>query len=157
MPDLLSVPVKPDWEGLVKAIRREGTPDRVYNIELFLDGEVQQAIAKRFDLDRDLSPQDPFYIHKSYIKPQRFLGYDFVRIGVDGSPLATNTMFATDCAGLARDGGRTWMAERGGPIQNWEDFEKYPWPKRENLSAATLEWYKLEKYGVKNRKSRPAG
>jgi len=141
MPDLLSVPVKPDWEGLVKTIRREGTPDRVYNIELFLDGEVQSAIAKRFDLDRDLSPADPLYVHKLQIKLQRFLGYDFVRVGVDGSLLLTNTMRAADSAGLAHDGGRTWMAERGGPIQNWEDFEKYPWPKLESLQTITLEWY----------------
>ena len=40
-----AVDVTPDWEALVRCIRREGTPRRVHNIELFLDGEVQQAVA----------------------------------------------------------------------------------------------------------------
>ena len=44
MPDaLLSKPVKPDAEAFLRCIRREGTPERVHYIELFLDVEVQQV------------------------------------------------------------------------------------------------------------------
>lgn len=34
-----SIEIKQDWEGLVRCIRREGRPDRVYFIELLLDAE----------------------------------------------------------------------------------------------------------------------
>jgi hypothetical protein len=32
-----AVEVRPNWEGLLKCLRREGTPDRVYSIELLID------------------------------------------------------------------------------------------------------------------------
>jgi len=37
--------VTPNWEALVRCIRREGTPERVHHIELFLDPEVQTPSA----------------------------------------------------------------------------------------------------------------
>ena len=36
---LLRKPVKPDWEGLKANLLRQGTPARVYNMELFEDRE----------------------------------------------------------------------------------------------------------------------
>jgi len=41
-----SVRVTPDWEGLDRTIRRQGEPQRVHFIELFLDGEIQDAICE---------------------------------------------------------------------------------------------------------------
>ena len=42
---LLSVPVSPSWEGFLRCLRREGTPDRVYFIELLIDEEIRIAVA----------------------------------------------------------------------------------------------------------------
>ncbi len=61
MADLLSTPVTPDWEGFMKCIMREGTPNRVYFIELFLDREIQDAIAERFRLLDGLDADDPAF------------------------------------------------------------------------------------------------
>ena len=52
----LKEPFQPDWQGLVDNLRRKGTPQRVYNIELFYDPEVIDAVVKRFDLVRKLNP-----------------------------------------------------------------------------------------------------
>jgi len=46
----LERPFQPDWPGFVENIRREGTPQRVYNIELFHDPEGIDAIVERFRL-----------------------------------------------------------------------------------------------------------
>jgi uroporphyrinogen decarboxylase len=125
----------------VKTIRREGTPKRVHHIELFLDGEVQEALNQRFGIGSDLSPDDPALPWKRQIALQRFLGYDYVRVGVDGLALPVHFVRSEDAAALSRSGGRTWINERSGPIQNWEDFEKYPWPTPQTFRTATLEWY----------------
>ncbi|MCK5277047.1 MAG: hypothetical protein KAK04_00895, partial [Cyclobacteriaceae bacterium] len=54
-----SVQIKPDWEGFVNCIKREGTPDRVHFIELFLDKEIKEAICQRFNIIDHLNSDDP--------------------------------------------------------------------------------------------------
>ena len=49
-----SVPVTQDWEAFRACILRQGTPKRVHHIELFLDWEIQNAVAQRFHLLDDL-------------------------------------------------------------------------------------------------------
>jgi uroporphyrinogen decarboxylase len=41
------------------------------------------------------------------------------------------------------DGLRVWQDETTGPIQSWEDFEKYPWPKPEDTDYSGLEYLSL--------------
>ena len=74
-----SVPSTPNWEGLIACIERQGTPERVHHIELFLDDEVKEIICNRFALLKGISSRDPFSDLKKEIRLQRFLGYDYVR------------------------------------------------------------------------------
>lgn len=136
-----SHPVQPDWEALVRCILRQGTPARVHHIELFLDAEVQTAICERYDLLADLDPGDPFYAQKRQIILQRFLGYDYVRVGLEGLDMPLKRTTIADSAALARAGGRSFMEEHAGPITSWEDFEAYPWPDPDAASTRSLEWY----------------
>jgi len=78
-----STSIKPNWKALVRCIERKGTPDRVHFIELFLDREVQAAICNQYDLLDGLDPDDPFHSQKAQIRLQRFLGYDYVRCGLE--------------------------------------------------------------------------
>ncbi len=133
--------VRPDWEGLTRCIARDRTPDRVYNIELFLDPEVQEAVNQRFDLTRDLSPSDPYFAQKRQIAIQRFLGYDYVRMGVEDHVMPLRYDKADDTAGLRRAEGRDYVNEHKGPITNWQEFESYPWPDPQKASTRSLEWY----------------
>ncbi|MDH7568701.1 MAG: uroporphyrinogen decarboxylase family protein [Armatimonadota bacterium] len=139
--ELLTVPVKPDWESLLRCIRREGTPPRVHFIELFLDPEVQEAVSRRFGLTAEISPADPFFAYRKQIAIQRFLGYDYVRCGLEGMVWPLRRAATIDTAALARAGGRSYVDEHTGPITSWQEFEAYPWPDPQRASTRALEWY----------------
>jgi uroporphyrinogen decarboxylase len=138
----LRKPLAPDPGGLIANILREGTPRRVFHIELFQDAEVQAAIAERFALMAGVSPRDPHFARKRTIAVQRFCGFDYVRVGLSGLSVAVHRQVAPDTAGLARSGGRAFQDEHTGPIQSWEDFERFPWPDAHAPGATEeLEWY----------------
>ncbi len=136
-----SVDTPSNWEGLVRCIERQGTPDRTYFIELFLDPEVQTSICQKFSLLDGLDPNDPFLKQKREVILQRFLGYDYVRVGLENIDLPLIRTSAEDTAGLKREAGRSYIDEHQGPITNWEKFEAYTWPDPELASTRSLEWY----------------
>ena len=140
MSQAFAIDVTPNWEGLRDSIMRQGEPDRVHCIELFLDGEIQQAICQRYGLLADLDPDAPAYGMQRQVEIQRFLGYDHVRCGVDGLSWPMNRINTEDTADLKRASGRSYIDEHVGPITSWEEFEQYPWPKVEDVSTASLEW-----------------
>jgi uroporphyrinogen decarboxylase len=139
-------PVHPDVGGLVDNLLRRRVPPRVHNVELFLDPEVKEAVCRRFGLAAGVDPSDPVGAARRDIAVHSFLGYDMFRVGV-----ARKTVFpvmslaAADTAGApaTRRAERTWQEEHTGPIQDWKDFEAYPWPKVADLDLSILEW--LEK------------
>ena len=71
--------VSPNWQGLVRCIRRQGAPDRVHHFELFLDQEIQTAVCKQFGLLDGLNADDLHFAQKRQVCLQRFLGYGYVR------------------------------------------------------------------------------
>ncbi len=136
-----SVGITPDWEGLVRCIRRQGTPQRVHYIELFLDDEVQAAICDRYNLLEGLDEAHPFFAQKRQVILQRFLGYDYVVCRLENMDMPLKRMAIPDLAALPREGGRSYMEEHKGPITNWAEFEAYPWPDTEQASTRSFEWY----------------
>ena len=138
---LLSTQVTPDWEAFRACIMRKGTPRRVHHIELFLDAEIQDAICARFNLLDGLRQDDPYAWHKRTLRLQRFLGYDYVRQGLDGMEMPLRTTKTQDTADLGRAGGRSYVDESVGPITSWEEFKRYPWPDPQKASTRGLEWY----------------
>ena len=133
--------VSPDWQGFVDCIMRRGTPDRVYHIELFLDREVQDVICRRYNLLDGLDEDAPDFAWRKQILLQRFLGYDFVRAGLDDWDMPLNRLLIEDTAEYQKEGGRRFMEEHHGPITNWAEFEAYPWPDPDTWSTRSLEWY----------------
>jgi uroporphyrinogen decarboxylase len=138
---LFDTPIQPDWQALVACIRRQGTPQRVHHIELYLDAEVQEAVCQRYGLLEDVAADDPFRALKRNLRAQQFLGYDFVRCGLDGIEVPLNREIAADTADLTREGGRRFMNEHRGPITNWAEFEAYPWPDITTARTDSMEWY----------------
>jgi len=136
-----STKVTPDWEAFKACIMRQGTPRRVHHIELFLDREIQTEIGKRFHLFDDLNPKDAFYPYEREIRIQRFLGFDYVRQGVDALEMPLHRIQTEDTADLQRTGGRSYIDEKKGPITNWDEFETYPWPEPNQVTTKALEWY----------------
>ncbi|MBX7258359.1 MAG: hypothetical protein K1Y02_18490 [Candidatus Hydrogenedentes bacterium] len=141
METILNRSITPDWRSFLKCLRREGTPKRVHHIELFLDPEVQEAVCERFELIPDVSPDDPFFAQKRHLAVQQFLGYDFVRASLDDMVMPLRYDIADDTADLKREGGRNYVNESTGPIANWEDFERYPWPDPAKAPTKSLDWY----------------
>ena len=137
---LLAVPVAPDAEALIRCLMRTGTPRRVHHIELFLDPEVNDAIAHRFDLEPQGAVDPLDHAMRRYVAIQRFLGYDYVRCGVEDMAWPMNRDATEDTADLARSGGRSYINEQKGPITNWEEFERYPWPDPALAGTRALEW-----------------
>jgi uroporphyrinogen decarboxylase len=132
--------LKPDADGLLANLRREGTPDRVHFLELFLDAEIKDAVCARFGLADDLDPADPHYARRREIALQRFLGYSHIYLGIR-LEMPTNRLVADDTAELAKSGGRSYVDEHHGPITTWEEFEQYPWPDTDNVPDEALLWY----------------
>jgi uroporphyrinogen decarboxylase len=142
---IFSVPVQPDWPGLLQCLRRQGRsaalPRRVHVIELFLDAEVKDAITARFGLARDLDRAAPDWAWRREIELQRFLGYDYVRCGVDAFAMPFHHGTASDTADMTRPAGRSFVDEQRGPITTWEEFERYPWPDPATFTTRALEFY----------------
>jgi uroporphyrinogen decarboxylase len=139
---LLDIPVKPDCEALLANLRREGTPERVHYLELFLDGEVKQSIIKRYGIGSEISEDDPYRHWKMEIELQRLLGYDYLTCDIEGLSFPRDTLYAEDTtvvAGQKREQ-RNWTDEHSGPVNSWEDFEKYTWPDPAGFTTYNLEW-----------------
>lgn len=135
-----SVDIVLDWQGFLRCLRREGTPARVFFVELLIDEEVKSAVSEQFGLMDDVRADDPDYVLKREIRVQRFLGYDYVRWGVDNVGVKIDRLAAPDTADLARAGGRTFVDEHRGPIATRDEFEAYPWPDPEKITVRQLEW-----------------
>ena len=136
-----SVPVTPDWEGLRRCVLRQGAPDRVHHIELFLDVEMQDAVCARFGVLDGLDPGDRYFPHRKQILLQSFLGYDFVRWSLERQEWPLHYDKAQDTAAMARQDGRNFVNMHRGPIANWEEFERYPWPDPAQASTEGLDWF----------------
>ncbi len=139
---LLDIPVKPDYEALLANLRRQGTPERVHYLELFLDGEVKQSIIRRYGIGSEISEDDPYRHWKMEMELQRFLGYDYVSCGIEGVSFPRETYPTEDttkAAGQKRER-RNWTDEQKGPINSWEEFDKYPWHDPANFTTHNLEW-----------------
>lgn len=134
---------QPNWPGLVDNILRRGTPDRCYNIELFHDAEVRDAIIRRFDLEAGLNKDDPNFHRWRLIKFLRFLGFDYVYAGPSGQNWSFKGQSIPDSViGETSRGQRSFMDESHGPITTWEQFDKYPWPDpHAGDLTADLEWW----------------
>ena len=54
---MFKIPIKPNYEGLLRNLRREGTPERVYHLELFLDHGDELALVyfQRYTVKRSIS------------------------------------------------------------------------------------------------------
>jgi len=138
---MLELRLQADYEGLLRNLRREGTPSRVHFMELFWDGEIEQAIWERFDLEQGLRRDDPDYWGWRSIRIHRFLGYDYVAVnlGNTGGP-RENFLVGGDTAELPRSRGRSWTDYHAGPIRSKDDVERYPWPDPAAADTSRVEW-----------------
>ncbi|MGD8237084.1 MAG: uroporphyrinogen decarboxylase family protein [Armatimonadota bacterium] len=126
---------EPDFDRLLTVIRRDGEPDRVPFLELSHDGQTVAAVMG------GPFPDDPDEERTYRIEFMSRLGYDYVRGQYAYGFGGVGRLLADDTATGGR-GQRGWQDEHHGPIESWEDFEKYKWPRIEDASFEDIE--KLE-------------
>ncbi len=65
------------------------------------------------------------------------MGYDYINVSARYNFISKHR-YKEDTAELSK-GDRAWMEETKGLIENWEDFQNYPWPKLEDVNFFPLE------------------
>ena len=118
-----------DLEAAIANIRREGAPGRVFFFEHGLEPGIKQALCDRFDLCDGLNPSDEHFLLRRQIRLQEFLGQEFMRVfpaGIIWPGLPTKPTLPPPAIG---------------PIQSWQDFDSYPWPRIEQVDFSEMEWF----------------
>lgn len=134
--------VEPNKDALTDVLLRKKLPARVHNLEIFLDPEIVMMIAELYGLDAELDKNAPDFKYRLYITVHQFLGFDAFHIpfreqGFFDVPL---NYLEDTAAKETNRGQRGWTEEHEGPIQGWEDFEKFSWPDINKIDFSCLEW-----------------
>lgn len=120
--------VEPDLRAATANLLRQGTPSRVFYFEHGEEPGIQKALCERFDLCKGLDEGDPRFSLRREIRIKQFLGHEFLRIFVGG-------IFWKGLSDIM-----TEAPPPVGPIQSWEDFERYPWPRIREVDFSVVEW-----------------
>ncbi len=145
---------EPNFENLRRTILREGPPGPVPLCDMFADpGMVEAVLEEKFPINLHQYIEEPalalsgdelpalMHSLDMYVRFCRQVGFDYVFM-VTGFNLKRSLMVTADTAAAENwpGGKRYWQDEAGGPIQNWADFEAYPWPKPEELNHTAIEY-----------------
>ncbi len=136
---------EPDFEGLERILRGQASPERMRFVELGIDPEIMKAVSEGcFGID---------WIPYSREERERFwdqliafwhrAGYDYIRVtGAGEVSLNWQRLLrsAEDTADALSRGTRHWVEEGQGVIGSREDFERYPWPRPEDIDYAPYEY-----------------
>jgi len=128
---------QPDVNKFIDVILGRAKPARVHLAELFADLEIMKWITEHVFEKTWIMPSNDRAQMEKHLRCQieywYRMGYDYVRVS-GGIDFPNNSLTSANTADLATND-RGWINSRGGPIQSWADFEKYPWPtvKDENL------------------------
>ena len=124
---------EPDFDRILTVLRRDAEPDRVPFFELFQDIEILIAC-----MDTP-PPADP----DEYRKYRRDFfvrhGYDYMNAYHTVSFPNIPSLASEDTAAENKRAARHWEDEHRGPIQSWEDFERYDWPKVTDAAFEDIE------------------
>lgn len=134
----MPLPIKPepDFNRLRRALLRDGEPDRVSMLELFADREI---IAHVMGVESALPTgkiEEERWL-RILIDFWHGLGYDSIWLN-PGPRLPTKRIAAGDTADLKREQ-REWYGADVGIIQNWADFDHYPWPNTTDADFSQIE------------------
>ncbi|NLE46157.1 MAG: hypothetical protein GX620_15670, partial [Chloroflexi bacterium] len=142
--------IEPDFGRLLSVLRREGEPDRVPFIELFADIEVMPAVLdERPVVTRGSGDDDWTAIERGdrsvwaamldqRIRFCRAAAFDYVNVATP-IPFTYKTAHTGDTAELTK-GERSWIEEGDGVITSVDDFERYRWPRPEEIDYYAFEY-----------------
>ncbi len=109
-------PIAPGWDGMVKNLRREGTPDRVYYFEHGIADNVLRSLSERYEVWSARTGTDEPISRDERVAIHRFLGHELFRLFPKNGRFAVPTI----------DG--PWVHEGAGFVTSWEQFDSFDWP-----------------------------
>lgn len=111
-----------DIEALRLNLLRQRQPSRVQIFEHCFADEPKEELDLRFGLSKRFEALrgTPEFLWRRDVAVQQLIGSELMRVWLPGAEFA-----------LAGSKGITWGEEHAGPIQTWEDLEKYDWPSSE--------------------------
>ncbi len=120
---------EPNFERLVTALRC-GQPDYVPLVELGIAKSIKEVYMGR--PVNTLKDEIDFAVAAGYdyVKLQPIIDMNPGKIKGEGAPRTTKTSAGVD---------RVWAAEHDGIITNREEFDRYVWPKKEDISYERFE------------------
>jgi uroporphyrinogen decarboxylase len=144
----------PDFESLIKVIKGERESKKVHFVELLIDHEVQKVIVEDLMGEKWVPPARGLFgasgvteneeaSWKQNINFYYRMGYDYLP---DIDPILrlqaffTTSRIADDTASISK-GKRIWAEEGKGMISSWEDLERFPWKKIEEIKFALESYY----------------
>jgi uroporphyrinogen decarboxylase len=128
---------EPNFDRLRRALTRQGELDRVPMLELFADGEVIVDVMGTAHPKASDDADEKARWTRLVIEFWTRLGYDALWMNT-GPNLELKRVSSEDTAELKR-AQRDWHAAGVGIIQNWDDFERYPWPRTEDADFSQIE------------------
>ena len=131
---------QPDFERLKIVLLGEKRAEKVHFVELLMDEEIKRSITENILgkkwIPSSSKPREDYW--KQDINFWHRMGYDYIRVS-GGIAFPAKMRETEDTASLAKEK-RVWIEEGKGPIGSWEDFEKYPWPKPEEIDCSAYEF-----------------
>ncbi|MCI0513477.1 hypothetical protein L0128_09715 [candidate division KSB1 bacterium] len=133
---------KPNATELIEIILGQRPELRVPLIEYIVDDFLLKPITQDVLGRQWVTPQGDRQTWAGYldnfIEFWYRMGYDFVRFEIGLTFTERHLVAADPVRGANRD--RYWVDQHQGNIANWDDFERYPWPKIETMDFYPLEY-----------------
>ena len=139
----LKVPLrkpKPDFKSFREVLEGRKSAERVHFVELLMDEEIKKHITENL-LGKKWIPYSAEMMEDYWKQNINFwyrMGYDYIHV-MGGLNFPGKLREGEDTASLSKEK-RVWAEEGKGPIASWQDFEKYPWPKAEEIDYSSYEF-----------------
>ena len=155
---------KPDFDTLLQVLSGKREPDKVFFCEMLIDEEIKKYIIENYFHEQNYSPTVTFggssegssesrvdfeetkksseRYYRQLIQFYYRMGYSFVAdyeflVNFQSFNIVSKIGRDPDTSAFPRPE-RHWAQEGKGVIQSWEDFEKFPWKRVQEL---------VERYG----------
>lgn len=125
----LLTPVTPDWDGLIRNLKRQGTPERVFYFEHGIAENTMRALGELGGLDAGLLNGTGNDAFRRVQTIHRMLGHELFRVFPPGARFIVPP----------KEG--AWVEEGRGPVATWAEFEAYPWPDPRAADYSVLDYF----------------
>ncbi|NOZ27481.1 MAG: hypothetical protein GXP39_05430 [Chloroflexi bacterium] len=133
---------KPDARRFIDALMGRAHPSKPPLVEYLVDEVVMRPIVTnllgRTWVDPDGSREAERAYLDNFIEFWYRMGYDFVRFERNMGFEVGQVLAADPAPGSTKQ--RAWVDQHHGLIRTWEDFERYPWPRIEEVDFSPYEY-----------------